>query len=101
MGGTWTVSRVMLLALSPPERVGEFFGVYVLTDKLSAVLGPTILGVLLAALEGHGTLAYRIAIGSLALVIALGLFLLLRVPDARPGSSVDEVSPGDAPDAGA
>ena len=101
LGGTWTVSRIMLLALSPPEKVGEFFGVYVLTDKLSAVLGPTIVGVLLTALEGYGTLNYRIAIGSLALVIALGLFLLLRVPDVRPDSNVDEFSPEEVPDAGA
>jgi MFS transporter, UMF1 family len=101
LGGTWTVSRIMLLALSPPEKVGEFFGVYVLTDKLSAVLGPAIVGVLLTALEGYGTLNYRIAIGSLALVIALGLFLLLRVPDVRPDSNVDEFSPEDVPDAGA
>jgi UMF1 family MFS transporter len=101
LGGTWTVSRLMLLALSPPEKVGEFFGVYVLTDKLSAVLGPAIVGVLLTALQGYGTLNYRIAIGSLALVIALGLFLLLRVPDVRPDSNVDELSPEDVPDAGA
>jgi UMF1 family MFS transporter len=101
LGGTWTVSRIMLLALSPPEKVGEFFGVYVLTDKLSAVLGPAIVGVLLTALEGYGTLNYRIAIGSLALVIALGLFLLLRVPDVRPDSNVDEFSPDAVPDAGA
>ena len=101
LGGTWTVSRLMLLALSPPEKVGEFFGVYVLTDKLSAVLGPTIVGVLLTALEGYGTLNYRIAIGSLTLVIALGLILLLRVPDVRPDSNVDEFSPEEVPDAGA
>ena len=101
LGGTWTVSRIMLLALSPPEKVGEFFGVYVLTDKLSAVLGPAIVGVLLTALEGYGTLNYRIAIGSLALVIALGLILLLRVPDVRPDSNVDEFSPEDVPDTGA
>jgi UMF1 family MFS transporter len=91
----------MLLAISPPEKLGEFFGVYVLTDKLSAVLGPTLVGILLTALEGYGTLNYRIAIGSLGLVIALSLFLLLRVPDSRPGSNVDEFSPEDVPDAGA
>jgi UMF1 family MFS transporter len=33
LGGTWTVSRTMLLALSPPERVGEFFGVYALAGS--------------------------------------------------------------------
>ena len=90
LGGTWTVSRAMLLALSPPERVGEFFGIYVLTDKLSAVVGPVVIGSVLTALEGYGTLSYRIAIGSLVPIMALGLFLLLRVPDARPDPNADE-----------
>jgi MFS transporter, UMF1 family len=25
LGGMWTVGRVMLVALSPPEKMGEFF----------------------------------------------------------------------------
>jgi UMF1 family MFS transporter len=93
LGGTWTVSRPMLLALSPPERTGEFFGVYALTNKLSAVLGPAIIAGILTVLEGYGTLNYRIAIGSLALIMVLGIFLLLRLPDARPEASVDEYAP--------
>ena len=28
LGGTWTTSRVMLVALSPPEKLGEFFGLF-------------------------------------------------------------------------
>ncbi len=96
LGGTWTVSRVMLIALSPPEKLGEFFGIYSLAGKLSAVAGPAITAGILTALEGYGTLNYRIAIGSLALIVALGLFLLLRVPDIRPDPNVDEFTP-DAP----
>lgn len=90
LGGTWTVSRTMLLALSPLEKVGEFFGIYVLTDKLSAVVGPAIIGVVLTVLEGYGAFSYRVAIGSLIPLIAIGLFLLLRVPDVRPDPNVDE-----------
>lgn len=93
LGGTWTVSRVMLLALSPPERTGEFFGVYALAGKLSAVTGPAITAVLLTTLEGYGTVSYRVAIGSLALILGLGLFLLLRVPDARYEETVSQFSP--------
>ncbi|MDP9457497.1 MAG: MFS transporter [Actinobacteria bacterium] len=93
LGGTWTVSRAMLLALSPPERVGEFFGIYVLTDKLSAVLGPVVIASVLTALEGYGTLSYRVAIGSLIPIMALGLFLLLRVPDVRPDPKLDATAP--------
>ena len=93
LGGTWTVSRTMLLALSPPERTGEFFGVYALAGKLSAVAGPATTAVILTTLEGYGTVSYRIAIGSLALILGLGLFLLLRVPDVRYEETVEEFSP--------
>jgi UMF1 family MFS transporter len=99
LGGTWTVSRTMLLALSPPERTGEFFGVYALAGKLSAVAGPATTAVILTTLEGYGTVSYRIAIGSLALILGLGLFLLLRVPDARYEETVEEFSPEVASDA--
>ena len=84
------VSRVMLVALSPPEKRGEFFGLFSLAGKLSAVMGPAITAGLLWAFEDLGTVAYRIAIGSLALVMALGLFLLLRVPDAHPEPGAEE-----------
>ncbi|MDP9426132.1 MAG: MFS transporter [Actinomycetota bacterium] len=90
LGGTWTVSRVMLVALSPPEKLGEFFGLFSLTGKLSAVMGPAITAGLLWAFEDLGTAAYRIAIGSLALVMALGLFFLRRVPDTRPQPGIEE-----------
>ena len=96
LGGTWTVSRPMLVALAPAEKLGEFFGIYNLAGKLSAVLGPAITALLLTVFGGLGTAAYRIAIGSLALIIALGLFLLLRVPDVRPDPNLDEFASEDA-----
>ena len=87
LGGTWTVSRVMLVALSPPEKVGEFFGLFSLAGRFSAVLGPALTAGLLLVL-GRGPAAYRISIGSLALIMALGIFFLSRVPDVRPGGTV-------------
>jgi UMF1 family MFS transporter len=83
LGGTWTSSRVLLVALSPPDKLGEFFGLYSIAGKFSAVTGPLIVGLLLRTL-GDGALAYRISVGLLAVVMALGLAILLRVPDARP-----------------
>ncbi len=93
LGATWTVSRVLLVALSPPEKLGEFFGLYTLSQKLSAVAGPALTAVLLDTFEGLGTISYRIAIGSLLVIMLLGIFFLLRVPDVRPKSTVDEFSP--------
>jgi UMF1 family MFS transporter len=90
LGGTWTTSRVMLIALSPPEKIGEFFGIYGLVGKLSAVAGPLLTALLLDLFEPLGELAYRIAIGSLALIVGFGLLLVLRLPNAKPERTVEE-----------
>jgi MFS-type transporter involved in bile tolerance (Atg22 family) len=42
---------------------------------------------------GGGAYGYRISIASLAIIMALGLFFLLHVPDARPERNVDEFAP--------
>jgi UMF1 family MFS transporter len=98
LGATWTVSRVMLVALAPPEKIGEFFGLFSLAGKVSAVAGPAITALILFLLEeSTGTGAYRIAIGSLALLVVLGLLLLLRVPDVRPDPNVEEFAPEGVP----
>jgi len=92
LGGMWTVGRVMLVALSPSEKLGEFFGLFSLAGKVSVVFGPALTSVLLFVFGG-GPFGYRISIGSLAIIMALGLFFLLRVPDAGPERSVDEFAP--------
>jgi MFS transporter, UMF1 family len=93
LGGTWTVSRVMLVALSPPEKLGEFFGFYSLAGRFSAVLGPALTALLLVVFGALEGMAYRISIGALAVIMALGIFLLARVPDVRPAPAVEEFTP--------
>ena len=92
LGSTWVVSRVMLIALAPPEKIGELFGFYSLAGKISAVAGPLITALLLTGLDGFGTLAYRIAIASLALMTGAALVLMRFVPDARPEPVVAELA---------
>ena len=96
LGGMWTVGRVMLVALSPAEKVGEFFGLFSLAGKVSAVFGPALTTVLLFVFGG-GAFGYRISIGSLAVIMAAGLYFLLRVPDVSPEHNVDEFAPEMAP----
>jgi UMF1 family MFS transporter len=83
MGATIALGPVLLIALSPSESLTEFMGFYVTVGQVSAALGPVILGLLLGMFGGLGTGAYRIAISSLAVAMVVGIFLLLRVPDAR------------------
>ncbi|MDH5639223.1 MAG: MFS transporter, partial [Nitrospinota bacterium] len=40
MGGVWVAGRTMLTQLAPPERVGEFFGLFNLAGKAAAIMGP-------------------------------------------------------------
>jgi NAD(P)-dependent dehydrogenase (short-subunit alcohol dehydrogenase family) len=77
------VKTEMDVALSPPERLGEFFGLFSLAGRYSAILGPALTAILLVVF-GRGAPAYRISVGSLALIIGLGIFFLSRVPDVRP-----------------
>jgi MFS transporter, UMF1 family len=94
LGATWTVSRIMLVALSPPEKLGEFLGLYSIAGRLSAITGPALIAVLLTIFEGLGpAVSYRIAVGSLNFIVILGIFFLSRVPDARPDMTVDEYAP--------
>ncbi len=62
LGGVWTSDRVFMLRLSPPDKVGEFFGLYGLAGKFSAVTGPVLYGVIVSTLldAGWGKGAYQV-----------------------------------------
>lgn len=84
-GATVVVSRVMLIALSPPEKLGEFFGFYTLAGRFSAVLGPLLTGLILTTFSGLGGAAYRIVVLTLALIVAAALLIILwKVPEGSP-----------------
>ena len=86
LGGTWTCDRVFLTRLSPPEQVGEFFGLYSLAGRFAAVVGPMIWGVTLWLLADWGLVQYRVGILALLLSLTAGFFLLqtVREPARQP-----------------
>jgi len=45
---------VFMLRLSPPEKIGEFFGLYGIAGKFSAVSGPLLYGVIVSTLLNAG-----------------------------------------------
>jgi UMF1 family MFS transporter len=42
LGGTWAADRPYMLMLTPPERIGEFYGLYGMVGRFSAVSGPLL-----------------------------------------------------------
>ena len=84
-GGVPTAERPMLLSLVPSEEAGRFFSLMLLSSRAAAVAGPLIWGITVDVLEpsrGTGT-AYRAAVVTVAVMFALSLLLLRRVPEGR------------------
>ena len=44
LGGVWSADRPFMLRLTPPDRVGEFYGLYGMVGRFSAITGPLIWG---------------------------------------------------------
>jgi UMF1 family MFS transporter len=83
LGGVWTSDRVFMLRLSPPDKIGEFFGLYGLAGKFSAVTGPVLYGSIVSygLNNGWGPVAYQAGIFSFLVLMFVGVYLLRGVPD--------------------
>ncbi len=42
LGGVWAADRPLMLRLTPPARIGEFYGLYGMVGRFSAITGPAI-----------------------------------------------------------
>ena len=98
LGGVGVVDRLMLLRLTPPDRIGEMFGLYGLVGKFSAVVGPIVYGAIVATLlDSLDRGAYQVAIASLFVLLLVGIAILRGVPEGEPERDdipVDAVVPG-------
>jgi UMF1 family MFS transporter len=83
LGSVWVTARTLMIELTPPERLGEFMGIYNLTGKFAGVIGPLVWGLTLFIFDpaaGWGKTGYQIAVASLLVLIAIGFVLHQRVP---------------------
>ncbi len=98
LGGVQVADRVLMVRLSPPDKIGEFFGIYGLVGKGSQVVGQLLYGVILFLfLESFGDGAYQIAVLSLLVTMFIGLWLIWPVRDDWAGSGESLVAEGMGP----
>jgi UMF1 family MFS transporter len=84
--GMQVADRVLMYRLSPPDRLGEFYGLYGLVGKGSQVLGALAYGLTLFLLfDSLGTVAYQIGIMTLLGTMLIGMYLVRGVPEQREG----------------
>jgi UMF1 family MFS transporter len=82
-GGVATAERPLLLSLVPDVEAGRFFSLMVLSSRAAAVVGPFVWALAvdgLTPLRGTG-FAYRAGVLTVAIGMALALWILRGVPD--------------------
>jgi MFS transporter, UMF1 family len=108
LGGVQVSDRVLMLRLSPPEKLGEFFGLYGLVGKGSQVIGQLLFGVILLVFQPVlGVGAYQLAVLSLLATMLVGAWLIRPVSDRwtgsgeltgpQPGNLPERLAPASAP----
>jgi UMF1 family MFS transporter len=100
LGGVWTSDRVFLLRLAPADRIGEFFGLYGLAGKFSAVTGPVLYGTIVSVLldAGFGAGAYQAGILSFIVLLLVGVAFLRGVPEPPPSPAEGDAPPPAQPE---
>ena len=98
LGGLWTVSRPLLAELVPRDELGRFFGLFSLSGRAAAVIGPLVwtaavylfnperpIGGAVSELLGLSPsaqvkLPYKVGVLSLVLMMVIGLVIFRKVP---------------------
>lgn len=88
--GPQIADRVLLTNLSPKGQVGEFFGLFQMSGRLSAVVGPALWALTTYALLSWEDTRYRIAVLVIALFLILGYVVLNFVQVRREPPDLEE-----------
>ncbi len=104
MGGLWTVSRPLLAELVPREELGRFFGLFSLSGRAAAVIGPLVWTLIVYLFNSERSLGkfaielfdmdianyeklpYKMGIISLVVMMIIGLIIFRKVPHTRINS---------------
>ena len=82
MSGIWTADRPYMLSLTPPQYLGEFFGLHGMAGKSGRVIGPFMWAFISTTLDLGQPTAVVVLIGSL--VLSLVILQRLRAPVVSP-----------------
>lgn len=101
LGATWSADRVVMIRVSPPRHLGEFYGLYATVGRFATIAGPLVWAVIVDV----AGLPRSLAMGALGLFIAVGWIILGRVDDGvRTWGMADRLvgdgaAPSEIPDA--
>jgi UMF1 family MFS transporter len=79
LGATWASDRVVMTRITPPARLGEFYGLYATVGRFATIVGPLLWAVIVDVLD-WGRI---VAILALAASIGAGWWVVGAVDDRR------------------
>jgi UMF1 family MFS transporter len=86
LGGVWAADRPYMLRLTPPARIGEFYGLYGMVGRFSAITGPLVwAGTTWLTIQRLGmrpAVGQGISVLVLMVMIFIAYFILRPVSDA-------------------
>jgi len=85
LGGIWAADRPYMLRLAPPARIGEFYGLYGMVGRFSAIIGPALwAGITGLAIRQFGLkphVGQGIGIVALFILVGISYVILSKVSD--------------------
>lgn len=78
VGPAQSASRSLMAHMAPPSLRNEMFGLYALSGKVTAFMGPAVLAWATATASSQ-----RAGMGTILAFFAVGLILMRKVPDVR------------------
>lgn len=79
VGPNQSASRSLMARLTPPEKLAQFYGFFTLSGKLTAFLGPLLLGAATGLFQSQ-----RAGVATIIPFFLVGGLLLLRVGETQP-----------------
>jgi len=87
LGGVWSADRPLMLRLTPPDRIGEFYGLYGMVGRFSAITGPIIWAIVAKITIESGWMApargQGIGVIVLMFLVLLASWILRGVTDEK------------------
>lgn len=81
--GFYVATRSIMVTISPPKQLGEYFGFFSTFQRFASITGPIIWGTVTLLLKDYGATKYRVAGLALIFVMLMGIIILTKVKEER------------------